>query len=93
MDIDRYLSGTKNMGRRRCIEVMNSLQYMDIDEYLEGKNNMVQRICIVAYLQFGSVELEDNWNQLVTKRQAVKGTIEQGNKNLQQKLDHQKENH
>jgi hypothetical protein len=32
-----------------------------------------------------------NWNQLVTERKAGKGTTEQGKRNLQQKLYHQRD--
>jgi hypothetical protein len=44
-----------------------------------------------AYLQLESVESIDKWNQLVTRRQAVKGLAEQGKRNLQQKLYHQRD--
>jgi hypothetical protein len=53
------------------------------------------------YKKHGSKKMHNNiftigisgisWNQLVTERKAVKGTTEQGKRNCQQKLYHQKD--
>jgi hypothetical protein len=50
--------------------------------------------CLVVYLQLESVESVGisgiSWNWVVTERQAVKGTTEQGRRNRQQNLYHHK---
>jgi hypothetical protein len=50
-----------------------------------------RQIYDTTYLQLELVDSVDKWNQLVTRRHAMKGIVEHGKRNLHQKLYHHRD--